>query len=251
MKTKNRLQKYAALTLTLTVVCAGFSANAHEPVSKSVSTMARPSQPPKAPGAFPPIYAPDPNLQFSASKEIVKLAHGPGVVWDGCDPHAVVSGGLGSDTRCGHDFLLPGYVQFLDANFSRCVTRAAATANWPTPVRIYVRHLGTYEDRGVITKELSAQVALSLHAYGRAIDIAGINMYDTQGRVTKFSSHINDYKGSNALFYDEFRQCWKDSMPSTCGKWAETTIGHVKSKMGGNAVHFNHIHTAYPPCAGK
>ncbi len=204
----------------------------------------RPAQPPKRP-AFPVLANPDPNLSFSSGTDLITLAHGKAVVWKGCDINAVVSAGLSSDSRCGHEYLHPNYVKHLNNHFLRCATRSAAKANWPAPVRVFINHMGTYADRNVVTK------ALSLHAYARAIDIGRMTLYDGQGRATHFHTLINYYSGANAVFYDEFRQCWKESMPSKCGKWAETSIGHVKSKMGGNGVHYNHIHLAFPFCADQ
>lgn len=185
---------------------------------------------------------------FSASREVFKLANGPAQQWDGCDQDSVVSGGYDSDSKCGKGYFHPAFVEHLNENFFPCVQQASFAANLLRPSRVFIRHLGTYVDR---TGRGSS--ALSMHAYARAIDLAKLNLFDDQGRLISISLKKADYKGATAKFYDTFRQCWKDSMPSQCqpGKRESGgSIGHPNSALGGNSLHTGHIHLSFPFCAG-
>lgn len=201
---------------------------------------------PDAPKSDPTV--PLEGLFFSLLQGSWKLAHGPGVTWNGCDNDAKVRGGYDSDIKCGNGTLLPGYADHLNKYFFSCAEKAAADANYKQPQRIFLRHMGTYNNRNARN---SSQ--LSMHAYARAIDIAKFSLYDRLGSVTQVSTHLRDFKGATVKFYNSFRQCWKESMPSTCrpGKREYSgSIGIPKSALGGNSLHNDHIHLSFPLCAG-
>ena len=132
--------------------------------------------------------------------------------------------------------------------FFICISDAAQVAGYPQPSRIFINHLGTYNDR---TARNSTR--LSHHAYARAIDIKNFNLVDGQGRLHRISTHLNQYSGAQARFYDEFRDCWRESMPASCTPNQveyRGSIGHTSSRLGGNSLHNDHIHLTYPLCAG-
>lgn len=184
---------------------------------------------------------------FSLSKNSMKLAHGPAQVWNGCDSKAVVMGGYDSDTVCGKGYFHPLFAEHLNKYFFSCVEDSAKAANLSVPVQVFVRHLGTYANRNGRGSD-----TLSMHAFARALDIAQFNLLDQNGRVTRISNEMKNYKGSTAVFYDNFRQCWKSSLPATCvpgKKEYNGSIGHPLSAMGGNGLHTRHIHLSFPFCA--
>lgn len=196
------------------------------------------------PNAAPVI----PGFNFSFNSGTKELAYGPGVTWNGCDPNAMVMGGYDSDTKCGNGTVYPGYAEHLDKNFFRCVEVASADANYRQPERVFIRHWGTYVDRNARNSS-----SLSMHAYARAIDIVKFILYDRMGGTTQVSTHVRDFKGSTAKFYNSFRQCWKDTLPSSCKPGQREYIGSIGisgSALGGNSLHDDHIHLSYPLCAG-
>jgi hypothetical protein len=184
---------------------------------------------------------------FSLSEQTYKLAHGPAQVWNGCDSNAPVMGGYNSDSKCGKGYFHPLFAAHLNKNLFTCVERSALQAGISIPSRIFIRHLGTYANRN--GRQSSS---LSMHAYARAIDIAQLNLYDRFGNVTAISNEMKNYSGATAIFYDAFRACWKESLPSSCRpgqKEYNGSIGHPKSALGGNNLHTRHIHLSYPFCA--
>ncbi|MGZ3770459.1 MAG: hypothetical protein ACXVCP_18410 [Bdellovibrio sp.] len=187
-------------------------------------------------------------LFFSLLPGVFKLAHGPGIVWNGCDKNAKVQGGYDSDTTCGHATLYPGYADHLNKYFFGCVDKAAADAGYEQPQKVFLRHLGTYVDRNARNS-----TELSMHAYGRAIDIAKFILYDRLGAVTQVSTNLRDFKGATVKFYNSFRECWKETLPSTCRPGDREYVGSIgipKSALGGNDLHNDHIHLSFPLCAG-
>lgn len=188
-----------------------------------------------------------PGGDFAASSEVVKLANGPAQIWDGCDLSAKVRGGYESDTKCGIGYFHPDFVEHLNTYFFPCIERAALSANFPQPSRVFIRHLGTYVNRNGRNSS-----TLSMHAYARAIDLAKLNLFDTQGTLTPVKLTMKDYSGANAKFYDSFRECWKDTLPTKCTpnqREYKGSIGHPKSALGGNGLHTAHIHLSFPLCA--
>jgi hypothetical protein len=184
---------------------------------------------------------------FSFGKTTIKLANGPAQIWNGCDTSSSVVGGYNSDTVCGKGYFHPLFAEHLNKHFYQCVEQASQKANIPAPERVFIRHLGTYANRNG-----RGSSSLSMHAYARAIDIAQFNLYDRFGQVTKVSNEMQNYRGATAAFYDSFRECWKDSMPSACKpgqKEFNGSIGHPKSALGGNNLHTKHIHLSFPFCA--
>lgn len=196
-----------------------------------------------------PTPAPDPKVIFHTNGNYYTLARNKALRWEGCHSTALVKGGYYSDSSCGRAFLYDKFVTHLNRHFFTCVERASQTANLSQPKRVFINHMGSYNDR---TARGSSR--LSMHAYARALDIQNINLIDSRGNVYRISTHINNFKGATAKFYDSFRSCWMKTMPSNCrpGKTEyQGSIGHTKSTVSGkNSRHNDHIHLSYPPCAG-
>lgn len=185
---------------------------------------------------------------FYLDSGLYALAHNNANRWDGCKSGYTSQGGYNSDSKCGRAFFHPKFAGNLNEFFFRCISDAAKVAGYPQPNRIFIKHLGSYNDR-----EARGSSRLSNHAYARALDISNFNLYDKNGKLYRVSTLLRNYKGSQAKFYDEFRQCWSESMPSGCrpGKTEYLgSIGHRSSKLGGNTLHNDHIHLSLPLCAG-
>lgn len=194
------------------------------------------------------VETPGKESYFSFSAETFKLANGPAKSWDGCAPSALVRGGYNSDSKCSKGYFHPGFVKHLDAHFFPCLEKASLVANLPQPRKVFVRHLGTYVNRDGRNSD-----SLSMHAYARGIDLAKFNLFDSQGNKNAIPLTKADYKGATKNFYDSFRQCWKDSLPSTCRpglREYKGSIGHANSSLGGNSLHNGHVHLSFPFCAG-
>ncbi len=186
---------------------------------------------------------------FAIEDQFFNLARGAALRWDGCVTDKASQGGYNSDTRCGRAFFHPSFADNLNQAFFQCVSDAAKAADYPQPVRVFIKHLGSYNDR---LARNSSQ--LSHHAYARAWDIVNFNLYDKDGKMYRVSTFKRDYKGEQAIFYDEFRSCWRDSLPSSCGpgdREYKGSVGHQASQLGGNSLHNDHLHLAYPLCAGN
>lgn len=185
---------------------------------------------------------------FHFEDNTFSLAHGSALRWNGCEKEKASQGGYNSDSQCGKGYFHPSFAGNLNEAFYQCVSDAAAVAGYPQPVYVFVRHLGTYNDRNARNS-----TRLSNHAYARAWDIVNFNMYDVNGNLHRVSTYKRDYVGQQAEFYDEFRDCWKESLPAAC-KPGQTeyqgSIGHTSSKLGGNSLHNDHLHLAFPVCAG-
>lgn len=188
-------------------------------------------------------------INFSFATKVEELAHDKAVKWDGCSKNAFVKGGYDSDTTCGKAYIhYPKFAQHLDKYFYTCVADAAKLIGFNKPENIFINHMGTYNDR-----DARGSNTLSMHAYARAIDIAYLNITDASGKKIRISSNVRDYKGINKKFYDEFRQCWKETMPKSCEKGGSESIGSIgipSSALGGNSLHNDHIHLSFPKCAG-
>lgn len=188
-------------------------------------------------------------VSFYTNGNYYTLARNRALRWEGCETSARARGGYMSDSSCGRAFLYDKFVRHLNNHFFRCVERAAQSANLSQPNRVFINHLGSYNDR---TARGSSR--LSMHAYARALDVKNINLIDSRGNVYRISTHINDFRGATAKFYDSFRGCWKDTMPSNCvpGQTEyQGSIGHNKSSVSGtNSLHNDHIHLSFPFCAG-
>jgi len=185
---------------------------------------------------------------FFIERQSFSLANGPAKRWDGCEEGYKSVGGYNSNTRCGRAFLNEKFSDNLNKQFYRCVFNAADKAGYDKTQKVFINHLGTYNDRNARNSSRKSN-----HAYARAMDIRNFNLVDDRGRVSRVSTLLRDYRGSQAVFYDEFRDCWKDSMPSNC-RAGQTeykgSIGHRSSKLGGNTLHNDHIHLSFPLCAG-
>lgn len=185
---------------------------------------------------------------FFLEDRTFSLAHGSANRWDGCEDGFASEGGYNSNSRCGRAFLHHKFSTQLNEYFFRCISDAAKEAGYPQPQRIFINHLGSYNDRPVRNGS-----RLSNHAYARALDIATFNLYDSSNKLFRVSTLLREYKGSQAKFYDEFRQCWSESLPSNCRPGQSEyigSIGHNSSKLGGNTLHNDHIHLSLPLCAG-
>lgn len=185
---------------------------------------------------------------FEISSQVFQLARGPALRWDGCEKTKESQGGYNSDSQCGRAYFHPSFADNLNEAFYICISDAAKVAGYPEPARVFIRHIGSYNDR---TARNSSRI--SNHAYARALDIVNFNLYDHQGVRYKVSTYLKDYNGSQADFYDEFRDCWRESLPSSCspGKTEyKGSVGHQASKLGGNSLHNDHLHLSFPECAG-
>lgn len=193
--------------------------------------------------------APTPRRKSFSFTQNTYLSHGPAKVWDGCDRDALVTGGKGSNSSCDQDYMHPRFAAHMEKHFFACVQDSAARAGMPRPARVHLNHAGCYQNRNVSGSSLT-----SLHAHARAIDIYNFNMYDSQGNLTRVSANISKYRGPNKTFYDAFRRCWRNSLPSRCRdgyqREGSGSIGIVGSEMGGNRAHNDHIHLTFPPCGG-
>jgi hypothetical protein len=195
----------------------------------------------------PPIVVSLKNT-FDLDAGTFSLAHGTAKRWNGCSQQRESRGGYNSDSTCGRAFFHPLFADNLNEVFFICISDAARAAGYPQPSRIFINHLGSYNDRNARNS-----TRLSNHAYARALDIKNFNLVDSEGRTHRISTHINHYQGAQAQFYDEFRDCWKESLPSSCRPGQTEfngSIGHNSSRLGGNTLHNDHIHLSYPLCAG-
>lgn len=179
---------------------------------------------------------------------VFQLARGPALRWDGCRTDYATQGGYLSDTSCGRAFFQPSFAGQMNEMFFMCISDAAEVAGYPQPTRVFINHLGSYNDRNARNSS-----SLSMHAYARAWDIVNFNLVDSQGRNHRVHTHINHYHGAQARFYDRFRDCWQESLPGNCrpgDREFRGSVGHPSSKLGGNTLHNDHIHLSYPHCAG-
>ncbi len=202
----------------------------------------------------PPMEITPPPVQVSLKNTfylddpLFNLAHGPAVRWDGCVAEKASQGGYNSDIQCGRAYFHPSFADNLNDAFFECVDQAAQAAELPRPAKVFVRHLGSYNDRNARNSS-----SLSHHAYARAWDIVNFNLYDREGNGIRISTLLRDYQNEQAVFYDEFRACWRDSIPETCvpgNREYQGSVGHQASQLGGNSLHNDHLHLAYPLCAG-
>lgn len=207
---------------------------------------------PREPAATPaPTPTPAPtqpsSTAFALSSKTYTLAHDSAKIWNGCDATAAVKGGYNSDSSCGNAYVHPGFGEHLNDFFMSCIDKAAYDNNYPQPVRTFIRHMGSYNDRNARNS-----TSLSMHAYARALDVAAVRLFDVEGKLKVFDTNIMFYKESNAGFYDAFRECWRKTFPTCKSGQREYvgSIGHPDSDLGGNTLHNDHIHLSFPFCAG-
>lgn len=255
-KTKSYIILFTLLMVITNIGCAPGSSDggewaSGEPNENDTAPVPETPEIPEPDKSPSPQLDPTPPLEglfFSLLAHTSQLAHGPGVTWNGCDKEAIVRGGYDSDVKCGNGTLLPSYADHLNKYFFGCVERAAADSNLSQPRKVFLRHMGTYVNRNARNSS-----SLSLHAYARAIDIAKFILYDRLGAVTQVSTHVRDFKATTVTFYNSFRQCWKDTLPSKCRPGEREyngSIGIPSSALGGNSLHNDHIHLSFPFCAG-
>ena len=185
---------------------------------------------------------------FRVENREFRLAHNRALRWNGCYINQEALGGASSDNRCGTAFLHRAFHENLNRSFSQCIRDAAGAAGYPEPVKVFIHHVGTYSNRRIRNGR-----TLSLHARARAMDIVRFNLFDGEGRRYVVSTYRRDYHGSQAVFYDEFRDCWKTSLPDNCavsgrGEYLGS-IGHSASRLGGDSLHNDHLHLSFPLCA--
>jgi len=202
-------------------------------------------------GEDPKLDTPVHKTTFKVDSGLYSLDNGAGTVavrWAGCDNNQYAQGGYDSDTRCGKAFLLPAFRLHLEKHFQNCVLSAAREAGLSKPHSAFIRHIGTFNNR-----DARGSSRKSMHAFARALDLVNLNLFDSQGRKTLISTHVRDYDGATAQFYNSFRLCWAESMPSSCSPGQTEylgSIGHTSSQLGGNSLHSDHLHISYPLCAG-
>ncbi len=186
-------------------------------------------------------------VSFVVEDEIFALAHGQALRWNGCYRNQNTMGGYGSDRNCGNAFLQKNFHNHLNFTFFRCIEDSAQAAGYPKPVKVLIHHLGTYNNR-----QTRDGRRLSLHALAAAMDIIKFRLFESSGNSYIVSTFKRHYHGSQAVFYDEFRNCWKQSLPDKCtsGKIEyEGSIGHTASKLGGSSTNNDHLHLSLPYCA--
>ena len=189
------------------------------------------------------------DVTFKVENREFHLAYNKALRWNGCYLDQKARGGSGSDVHCGVAFLQGGFHENLNLAFFRCVQEASKAAGYPRPVRAFIRHWGTYSNRRVRNGK-----TLSLHARARAMDIVKFRLFDEKGTKYEVSTLRRHYRGNQAVFYDEFRDCWKNSLPGECtfsrrGEYLGS-IGHPASRLGGDSLHNDHLHLSFPLCAG-
>ncbi|MGE4131283.1 MAG: hypothetical protein AB7F86_06570, partial [Bdellovibrionales bacterium] len=109
-----------------------------------------------------PITPTLPSLIFSLDMKLVSLAHDVAVTWLGCDTKAAVQGGYTSDTQCGRAYFQPNFGTQLNRKFYECAMEGASNAQISPPAKIFINHVGSYNDRPA-----RGSTQLSMHAYAR------------------------------------------------------------------------------------
>ena len=185
---------------------------------------------------------------FKVENREFNLAYNKALRWNGCSLDQKAMGGSGNDNNCGIAFLHKAFHENLNLAFFRCVGAAARTAGYPSPAKVFIHHWGTYSNRRIRNGR-----SLSLHARARAMDIVSFTFFDRNGRGYAVSTHKRHYNGSQAVFYDKFRDCWRNSLPESCafsqrGEYLGS-IGHPMSRLGGDSLHNDHLHLSLPLCA--
>ncbi len=159
-----------------------------------------------------------------------------------------ITSGFNQDEKCTEDKMHAGMKKHMDEHFLGCVQKSADAAGLPKPESIHINHMGCYNERN---KRGSGQ--RSLHSLGRALDIGAI-IFKPSG--TKMKMHVNQSNDpKNLQFYSELRKCWANTLPASCrtGRAEEGfgSVGHWRSGRPADSNHSDHLHLAYPPCAGE
>ncbi|WII72602.1 extensin family protein [Bdellovibrio sp. 22V] len=252
--TKMLASAVVLVSMSTLISCANASGDGDWASGEPDTSQGIPDTETPSPGTTTPTPSPvptdpaDPSIHFSMLPKIAQLAHGPGQTWNGCDKNAMVMGGYGSTTKCGNGTLHPAFAVHLNKHFFGCVEVAARAADMKQPDRVFLTHWGTYVNRNARNSS-----SLSMHALARAIDIVKFVVYDRDGKSVQISTNVKDFKGNTVKFYNSFRQCWKDTMPSKCRPGQREysgSIGIPGSALGGNSLHNDHIHLSFPTCAG-
>lgn len=192
--------------------------------------------------------------------------------WDGCDEGSQIQGGFGGSgaltanaipeqsggkdqgkNGCGGAMINPALAEHMKKFLLPCLQGAAQIANLPKVEKVFVRHMGVYNNRTIAGSSKASQ-----HAFGRAIDVAAFEMMDASGKpIGTIDANVKAYKGQNQSMYDSFLKCWGDSVKNTpppCGGEGETGgLGHSACSPphkdpGGK--HDDHYHLSFATCKG-
>lgn len=224
----------------------------------SGGTIAKPTAPMPAigpedtPDEVAPAPTPKPVVQmknFSFGRR-ASLPYGPAVVWNGCSKTSRVTGGKGTNTGCDEDYMHPKMAAHMEKYFYKCVVAAAEDAGIKRPERVHLNQAGCFQNRNV-----AGSGTLSLHALARAIDINQFNLISADGTTTRISANKRNFSGKTKTFYNSFRSCWRQNLPSRChGSYTrerEGSIGLPGAAMSPtNWDHADHMHVTFPPCGG-
>jgi hypothetical protein len=143
---------------------------------------------------------------------------------------------FGVDNKCNPVNVAKDFVNPLLEQIPKCVNKALKLDGKAPAANIFVEHMGTYQDRNVADSK-----ELSLHATGRAIDIAKFIITTVTGERIIHSMTI---ASKDHPFYNNFNACWKTYQ----GKSASC---HPK---GGGMIdwhdedHHDHVHLSLPFC---
>ena len=196
-------------------------------------------------------------------------------MWDGCRGKVRGSRLIGKTPRCETFPLEKNFQKHLDRHLFACSKKALKQAGevlkkltngrrngFLVPDRMELVTFGTYSNRDIKGKSGK----LSLHASARAIDIRGFRFFrddikDNNGnpKPLNFSMHLNKIPSRpkllvNKAFYNGFRQCWKDALPSSCGHRCASVgspySGSKELQCHNDHNHEDHLHIEYPHCVG-
>lgn len=126
--------------------------------------------------------------------------------------------------------------EYMENHLGRCIEEAANTIGRPLE-NFHITHKGIYGDRHHSPR--------SLHAEGRAIDVAAVTLTQPDGKRLRL-----DYKSySSGKFYSKLRKCWGETItqynncPTYNGQYGRTgSIGAEDKK------HRYHLHLSVPYC---
>lgn len=158
----------------------------------------------------------------------------PTTSWNECTNRKVTGNYI--NYRCTRQRKISNILlEFMRENFEVCVDKAAKSNNWRM-TDFHIVHKGIFGDANHSPR--------SLHAPGRAIDIADIIVKTPSGE-----KKMNFKKYGNGEFFRTFRKCWGETVttqnecPSYRGKVSWTgSIGKEDRN------HQKHLHVSVPYC---
>lgn len=194
-------------------------------------------------------------------------ANGPLQFWDACNPKSKVRGGyfdlddmnlknnsknrMEAGVKCRGTWIHPKLAEQMDKYMLTCAQQGAQAAGLKAPASVFINHVGGYNNR----RSRANSSLKSVHAYGKALDIAAIDLVGSNGQVQRMSMNQAEYKGSQggdtqSRFYDAFRSCWKNNTRCPSGRLVgssqNASVGCPASHFGGNGLHIDHLHLEYP-----